>query len=251
MTTGTEPLLAPLETLAAQKEGYDWAAHDALRFDERYWTRQIPLLDGRPRPAALGPDDIGPGEFWPPARSVALPLDGRLLAEAPPMQAFLGELRRIGVGELVWWQGLDLRVDRVHATLAPSTEARPDVDPAGDDVTVIVRGPWVGHMNCGRFYLPVQAADQQSAVYLAGVRTRLSAPHRVLLAGYLQLTAEVTGAHYRELRDLVAAYKHMEIPMPVRQLWLLDTMDDLVLRSEVTKRLPVSGDRAAVPVASD
>ncbi|MEV4759994.1 hypothetical protein AB0J86_33530 [Micromonospora sp. NPDC049559] len=247
---GIQPLLAPLATLAAQGAEYDWAGHDELRLDSRYRTRQLPLLHDRPR-AALGPD-TGPGEYWPPVRSIVVPIDGHLVAADPQMRAFLTELARSAVGKLVWWQGLVLRADRTHATLVPDNQSEPDPDPSSGGssggVMVLVRGPWIGRMNTGRIYLPVQAADRHCATYLAQVRARAGAERRPLLAGYLQLTGAVTGAGYRELRDLVATYQSMAIPMPVRQLWVMDTMDDLVLRSEVTARIPLTANRAPDPM---
>jgi hypothetical protein len=51
---------------------YESRKHDSLRLDERYRTRHLPLLAGRPR-GPLGPDP-GPREYWPPARSLVVPL---------------------------------------------------------------------------------------------------------------------------------------------------------------------------------
>lgn len=236
MTTATAPLLDPLGALAAQDSAYDWAGHDTLHLDDRYRQRQLPLLNDRTRPA-LAPDPA-PGEFWPPVRSTVIPIDSHTLDNDPQMSEFLNALRTTGVGDLVWWRGVDLRADRVHATLIANHDD-PDVPP-GDDVRVIVRGPWIGRFNTGRIYLPVQAADQHSADYLANTRTRAGqTDHRPLLAGYLQFTDDVTGAHYRALRDVVAAYQHrIAVTMPVRELWVMETMDDLVLRSRIAARLP-------------
>ena len=240
MTTAkaTAPLLDPLAALADQNSAYDWAGHDTLHLSDRYRQRQLPLLDERTR---RGPaPDPGPGEFWPPVRSTVVPLDAHTLGNDRQMTGFLDDLRATGLGDLVWWRGLDLRADRIHATLAV-TENDPEVPPGGD-VCVVVRGPWIGRLNAGRIYLPVQAADQQSADHLADIRTRAGqTEHRPLLAGYLQFTDDVGGEHYRALHELIATYQtRIAVAMGVRELWVMETMDDLVLRSRVAARLPVS-----------
>ena len=65
----------------------------------------------------------------------------------------------------------------------------------------------MGRFNTGRIYLPVQAADVASATALAQLRMRTGADHRPLLAGYVQLTGDVTGDAYRQLRDIVATHQ--------------------------------------------
>ncbi|KOG39912.1 hypothetical protein [Streptomyces decoyicus] len=63
----------------------------------------------------------------------------------------------------------------------------------------------------------------------------------------MQLTDDVTGESYRQLRDIVATHQsRIAVRLPLSELWLLDTMDDLVLRSRLAARislipLPASG----------
>jgi hypothetical protein len=201
-----------LTVLAGQE--YEWGEHDSLRLDERYRTRHLPLLTDRPR-GPLGPDP-GPGEFWPPARSLVVPLPD------PRPEPFLSALADSSLAGLVWWRGLELRADRVHATLVHgSDEPRALAAP----IDLIVRGPWIGQMNTGRIYLPVEPADERTALALAA--------ERPLLAGYLQLTADVMGDAYAELRDLVATFQPVRTHVRVHQLHVLETMDDLALRSRI------------------
>ncbi|MEU6326745.1 hypothetical protein ABZ851_05565 [Streptomyces sp. NPDC047049] len=241
MSEEIKPLLDPLASLSRQAAAYDWAANGALTLDRRYRERQLPLLHDRAR-APLGPE-TGAAEYWPPIRSAVIPLDGRRLAADPAVTAFLDDLRHSDVAPLVWWPGLALRADRMHATLAGGLTETPELL-AGPTphIEVIVRGPWVGRFNTGRIYLPVQAADTESATALAHLRTRTGAPHRPLLAGYLQLTDDVTGTPYRQLRDLVTTHQsRIAVRLPLTELWLMDTMDDLVLRSHLTTRIPLFG----------
>lgn len=201
-----------LRGLAGQE--FEWGESDSLRLDERYRTRHLPLLDDRAR-GALGPD-LGPGEFWPPVRSLVVPLPD------PRPEAFLSALAGSGLFGLVWWRGLELRADRVHATLVHGSD-----EPRALDVPIdlMVRGPWIGQFNTGRIYLPVEPADERAA--------RALAVERPLLAGYLQLTADVTGDDYAELRDLVATFQPMRMPVRVHRFQVLETMDDLALRSRI------------------
>ncbi|TDD62653.1 hypothetical protein E1263_02750 [Kribbella antibiotica] len=199
-----------LSRLADQQ--YAWADHDALLLDDRYRTRHLPLLTDRFR-APLGPDP-GPGEYWPPARSLVVPLPD------PRPEPFLSALAASSLANLVWWRGLDLRADRVHATLVHASDQPRTLDAPID---LIVRGPWIGQFNTGRIYLPVEPADEAAALVV----------QQPLLAGYLQLTADVTGIAYTELRDLIATYQPLRLPVRVTHLRVLETMDDLALRSRI------------------
>lgn len=201
-----------LSVLAGQE--YEWGRHDSLRLDERYRARHLPLLSERVR-GPIGPD-CGPGEFWPPARSLVVPLPD------PRPEAFLSALAESGLAGLVWWRGLELRADRVHATLVHGSDEPRALDAPID---LVVRGPWIGQINTGRIYLPVEPADDRAALALAA--------ERPLLAGYLQLTADVTGENYAELRDLVATFQPARMQVRVHRLQVLETMDDLALRSRI------------------
>ena len=208
--------MADVLSVLAEQE-FEWAERDSLRLDERYRVRHLPLLTERDR-GPLGPD-VGPGEFWPPVRSVVLPLPDLRPEE------FLSALAASEVAGLVWWRGLDLRADRVHATLAHGSEELRALDAPID---VVVRGPWVGRFNTGRIYLPVEPADERASLAL-GV-------DRPLLAGYLQLTADVTGDAYLELRELVRTFQPLRMPVRVHGFHVLETMDDLALRSHVVNQ---------------
>ncbi|GAA2394786.1 hypothetical protein Cme02nite_54780 [Catellatospora methionotrophica] len=240
MATTPDPLLDPLAELAAQRAEFDWDGHDVLRLDDRYRRRHLPLLHESPRPP-FADGDLSPGEYWPPIRSAVIPIDDAVLRADTCFTAFLDELRD-AAGPCVWWPGLRLRAELVHTTLAP--ELDPDTRLTGDvlaPVHLIVRGPWLGRLNAGRIYLPVQATDTASARQLTAVRARLGSPPRPMLAGYLQLTGDVHGEQYAALRDLVRRYqRRVQVAVRPPDLWLMDTMDDLVLRSRVVQRLPLS-----------
>jgi hypothetical protein len=143
----------------------------------------------------------------------------------PRPEPFLSALADSGLASLVWWRGLELRADRLHATLVHGSD-----EPRALDVPIdlVVRGPWIGQFNTGRIYLPVEPADEPAALALAA--------DRPLLAGYLQLTADVTGDEYAELRDLVATFQPLRMPVRVDHLQVLETMDDLALRSRIVHR---------------
>ncbi|MEV0284304.1 MULTISPECIES: hypothetical protein [unclassified Kribbella] len=201
-----------LSVLAGQE--FEWGKHEALRLDARYRRRHLPLLrDGVRGP--LGPD-VGPGEFWPPVRSVVVPLPD------PRPEAFLAALADSRLSNLVWWRGLELRADRVHATLVHGSDEPRVLD---GPIDLVVRGPWIGQFNTGRIYLPVEPADERAV--------RALDVERPLLAGYLQLTSDVTGAEYAELRDLVAVFQPARTKVRVDRFLVLETMDDLALRSRV------------------
>jgi hypothetical protein len=62
------------------------------------------------------------------------------------------------------------------------------------------------------------------------------AVERPLLAGYLQLTADVTGDDYAELRDLVATFQPVRMQVRVHRFQVLETMDDLALRARIVNQ---------------
>ncbi|BCK67531.1 hypothetical protein Srufu_014840 [Streptomyces libani subsp. rufus] len=242
MREAITPLLDPLAELSRQAAAYDWAANEALTLDPRYRERQLPLLNNRAR-APLGPE-TGAAEYWPPIRSAVIPIDSLRLAADPGVTAFVDDLRRSDVASLVWWPGLALRADRMHATLVGGLEKGAELPvQLTQRIEVRVRGPWIGRFNTGRIYLPVQAADVESATALAQLRLRTHADHRPLLAGYLQLTDDVTGDSYRQLRDIVATHQSsIAVHLSLSELCLMDTMDDLVLRSHLAARIPLRND---------
>lgn len=240
-------LLDPLSDLRRQRAEYAWESHSSLRLDDRYRTRQLPLLQVRTW-TAVGPESVAPGEFWPPVRSVVVPLPDDILNDQP-MASFLAELRASEVAPLIWFEGLLVRAGRMHATLVPEVSLEgPDQPPHavavqtdGRGLKVVVKGPWVGRFNTGRIYLPVQAADEESAKALAAIRTLWGAEHRPLLAGFLQLRDDVNGRQYAELRHILAKYQtRLAIPVTVTELALMETMDDLVLRSRVVGRISMA-----------
>ncbi|TQK68579.1 MULTISPECIES: hypothetical protein [unclassified Nocardioides] len=219
-------------------DAFPWAERDALTLDERYRTRQLPLLHDRPRPP-LGPRSLGPGEFWPPVRSVVVPLPKSLL-EAPSVRAFLADLAASAAAPAVWFAGIQARADRMHATLAPGVSDVGGVlpDAARRPLDMVVRGPWVGRYNRGRIYLPVEPADAATTAALAALATHVGAPFRPLLAGFVQLRQDVTAAAYDGLRSLVAHHRErLVVPLRVDEVHLTETMDDLVLRSRVVERI--------------
>ncbi|GAA1370848.1 hypothetical protein [Catellatospora chokoriensis] len=238
MTALPHPLLDPLANLDMQGAQFDWDGYDVLRLDDRYRRRHLPLLHEAPRPRLAG-DDLSPAEYWPPIRSAVIPIDDAALRADADVAAFLDDLRA-ALGPAVWWPGLRLRAGLLHTTLAPGLgpeAALPDGPLAA--IHLVVRGPWLGRFNTGRIYLPVQAADAASARQLEAARVRLAAEHRPLLAGYLQLTGDVRGERYAALRGLVRRYQaRIQVPVTPADLWLMDTMDDLVLRSRVARRVP-------------
>ncbi len=74
----------------------------------------------------------------------------------------------------------------------------------------------------------MEPADEPAVLALAA--------EQPLLAGYLQLTADVTGADYAELRDLVTTFQSLRMPVRVHHLQVLETMDDLALRSRIVNQ---------------
>jgi hypothetical protein len=235
----TDPLADPIGFFAAQHGEYDWTREELI-LDDRYRRRQLPLLENRSEPP-WSPDSVQPGEFWPPVRSVVLPIDAVAVGTDPAIGQFVADLRDGPAAGLVWWEGLARRAERLHATVcgAIDSEANPP-DIAGETMLAVVRGPWIGRVNTGRIYLPVEIPDAADRRRLVSVRDHYDVPHRPLLAGYLQLTDDLYGAAFVALRQLILEFQEAaNIPLAVTALTVLETMDDLALRSRVVGTIAI------------
>ena len=233
----------PIQSLDSQGATFAWAEHQSLQLNDRYRSRQLPLIRESPRPP-VGDHDLSPGEFWPPVRSLVLALPDEIMAD-PVLAQFIEELRASAAADAVWFEGLAARAGRLHATVASgvsealttSDNAEGSSDGSSVGVEVVVHGPWVGHWNSGRIYLPVSAADDRSEALIRGARAWCGGGSGALLAGFLQLRRDVSGDGYLQLQRLVQSFQtRVSIKVRVAHLTAMETMDDLVLRSRVLGR---------------
>lgn len=243
MEDDLEHLSNPLRALRRTGAEFGWRDADRLRLNDRYRERQLPLLNEQSRRREeLAESPLRAGEFWPPVRCAVLPLDDAAIQADPVFAQFLADLRGSAAADAIWWRGLRLREDRIHCNLhAEVGDARWD-DELGPGPRLVVRGPWIGRLNNGRIYLPVQVAGEQDQRAFWRVREQVRAPHVPMLAGYFQLTGDLSGDAYRDLRDLVLDYQErIAVPMQADRVWIMDTMDSLVLRSRIHETIRFSG----------
>lgn len=228
----------PLAYLRETGAEFDWQGSDRLEFNERYRQRQLPLLNEHSRRRDdLADREVRLGEFWPPVRCALLPIDEAALSGNAVLSEFLAALRDSAAGACVWWPGLALRQDRVHCNIQPDLASwQVTTDPLNAPLEIVVRGPWIGRLNPGRIYLPVEIPDPCHQQRFAGLRTSLGAAHDPMIAGFLQLAEEVTARKYAELRNLVHEYQDkIRIPVQADRMWVLETMDSLILRSRIAQ----------------
>ncbi len=240
-----DALREPIRSLDRGGSTFDWDSNTSLVLSERYRARQLPLLRAGPRPT-VGPEDLAPGEFWPSVRSAVLPVPDSIMGNRL-LAGFLADLAASSAGSTVWFDGLRARAGRVHATLVSGIDLtgrspeylRQTSTCSSDGVDVVVHGPWIGHWNSGRIYLPLSAADDRSERVIRDARRRWGGQEGVLLAGFLQLERDVTDEAYAALRELISRYREaVRITVHVPELAIMETMDDLVLRSQVVARQP-------------
>ncbi len=175
-------------------------------------------------------------------RSAVLPIDSLVLRRDRTFMSFLDELSSGDLASAIWWEGLALRSDRVHATLAPAIGETAIQAPTGSPIVITVRGPWIGRFNIGRIYLPVEVPHPAARTLLREVRDQLGARHQPLLAGYLQLTRGLEGSRYEHLKAVVREYQsRVAVDITIDHLAVTETMDDLVLRSRVVDRVRLTG----------
>lgn len=187
-------------------------------------------------------ESVRPGEFWPPVRSVVVPIEAAAVSADRGIVEFLAALEDGPAAAMVWWTGIARRSDRLHATVCGAIDHDATIpDMAGETMLAVVRGPWIGRINTGRVYLPVEFPDADDRRRLTELRDHFDVPHRPLLAGYLQLTDDVIGPAYLHLRELIGTYQSaVHVPLAVSALQLMETMDDLALRSRVVDTIPVT-----------
>lgn len=240
MDTTTQQLVDPVGYLTAREETIDWDSTHTLAFNERYRTSQLPLVRAHAsRSTRLAPLTTPvPGQTWPPVRCALFPLHDAQLAGEGQITAFLDDLRDSIVSPYVWWRGLEERRGLVHCNLHPRLDDRAAPAVPSHPLAATVLAPWMGRANPGRIYLPVSLNDPNGRDEVRRMRAESGAPQTPLLAGYVQLTDELDATTTRTLALLLRHHRdRIHIPVTLDRLWIVDTMDSLLLRSRLVEEL--------------
>ncbi|MCA3727085.1 MAG: hypothetical protein INE96_10350 [Phenylobacterium sp.] len=141
------------------------------------------------------------------------------------------------------------RKDRLHATvcnLLHLTHSPDEIEAAIAEIEkqpafdVRIWGPWLGHdRNNGRLYLPFTPERRGGRDALGDIQAAAGVvPTRFYGLGIEQFTDHLSAQEAEELDGVLQRFKDVAIAdVRVRELALIQTHDDLILSSTVTRRI--------------
>lgn len=221
----------------------------SMRLDEAYRLAHLPLV------APSHPDVIARkhGSGYEMGRhratlSLVAPLDPDVLEASAHWRHLIGELRTGPLAGKLAWDILPKRRHRLHATLCGSLTAdRPDDETLAacrgiGPIRVAVRGLFSGNINLGRLYLRLYPEIMAgSPAFHAVQRVFGKAPGSLFLAGMFNLTDHLDVHETGWLARLIATnWQTHYADFVLRDLWLLESTDDLVLDSRIVARVPLT-----------
>jgi hypothetical protein len=228
-----------------------FAAGEGLVMDEAYRLAHLPLVaPDHPRaiPSRAGTHyDRG---RHPRTHSLVLPVPGDALARTQAYRDLEAELRAAPFAPKLAWTILPRRLPILHATLCGSLggERPPRLDPAIlrelaglGPVEVEVRGLFSGNLNVGRLYLRAYPERRAGENLFRRVQCLLGRPETDLyLIGVFNLTADLDAGEAGFLGDLIERWWDRPIlRFAADRLWVLGSMDDLVLDGGVAEVVPL------------
>lgn len=224
-----------------------------LALDETYRLAHLPLVaPHHPRVIAAREGTAYHMGRHAPAFSLALPISARALFASEAYRALEGEIRASAFAAKIAWDLLNMRRDKLHATLCgPLTVARDA--PAGlgahqlqalsrlGQVNVELRGLFSGNVNVGRLYLRVYPERRDGGNVLRHIQRTLGRRETDLyVVGLFNLVDDLNAAESAALDDLIRRWWDRRLlRFAVDHLWLLQAMDDLVLDGGVAATVPL------------
>ncbi len=237
--------LCPDEELGYERSRTRFGAGQGLALDEAYRLAHLPLVaPDHPRviPSLEGrPYCMG---RRPRAYSMVLPVPAGALERSPTFTELLGELRSAPFAPKVAWEILDRRRDKLHATVCGLPSPNLDEDLRREltgigPFAVEIRGLFSGNVNLGRLYLRVYPERPNP---LRRIQRILGCPESdVYLVGLFNLTDDLDPVESDALARLLDRWWDVPIlRLRAESLWLLGSMDDLVLDGAVEETLTLS-----------
>ena len=242
MSGNTSTVGCPLDdTMGYSRNLTDFAEGKALRLDPSYRLAHLPLvnpihIDCIPRVTGK-PYDMGRHGR---VHSLVLPIPQVLLEASPAFQALEAAIQASSFGKKIAWDIVEQRRGRLHATICGSLGEgeNPLVLSALEKtqpLRVQIRGLFSGNVNVGRLYLMVYPEKHAAINDIQVIQAKLGrAVTDLYLVGVYNLTDHLTVQETADLAHLINRW--WDVPLlafEAETLWLMSSMDDLVLDSRV------------------
>lgn len=243
-------LFATDDMLAYQRSRRRFSAGEPLLFDEPYRYAHLPLLAPDHPLAIHAPEglDYRAGRYDATRYSLVVPVPQSGLEASQTFQAVDSALRQASFGAKFRFDVCEKRAPLQHITIAGGFQAA-DIPLIEEKLKVWLRGagafhyrlkgPFVGAKNFGRMYLPAypsMLADQQAFGLLQGAMG--GRPTGFYGLGYYLLDEELSVEETAELQTITDRFTDQTmLEMPVKEVWVLATNDDLALSGRVMSRI--------------
>jgi hypothetical protein len=247
------PLFATDDMLAYRRSRRRFAAGEQLLFDEPYRYAHLPLLAPDHSLSIDAPDglDYRAGRYDATRYSLVVPVSQSGLAASQTFQSVDHALRAASFAPKIRFDICEKRARLQHITISGGFQAA-DIPVIEEKLKVWLRGagalhyrlngPFVGAKNFGRMYFPAYPSvleDQQAFGLLQGALG--NRPTGFYGLGYYSLDEELSADETAELQTITDRFAdQMILDMPVKELWLLATNDDLALSGRVMSRIACS-----------
>jgi hypothetical protein len=223
---------------------------EAFRLDDAYRLAHLPLANpSHPDVIAHAPGKSYAMGLHPRVHSLVLPVSSADLAGSAVFRQLEDEIRASILAPKIAWDIVKLRQDKLHATIAGSLgagEACPVLPPdalAGlarlGPLRVQLRGLFSGNVNKGRLYLKAypEKRDGQSVFHL--IQKLLGRPATDLfVVGLYNLIDHLEPEEATVLAQIIERWWQVDfLEIMVRELWLLSSLDDLVLDSRIENHI--------------
>jgi hypothetical protein len=236
--------------LAYDRSRTVFKAGDGLRLDETYRLAHLPLVNPRhPDVIASVPGKAYQRGLHQRIHSLVLPVPMETLRSSPKLCALDAEIRSSSFAPKIAWDVMERRQDKLHATIAGSLgegDARPLIAATALEalralgpVAVRIGGLFSGNVNLGRLYLKAYPEKRGGENLFHRMQDILGRKRTDLyVVGLYNLTDHLTAHEAGVLADVVQRWWREELLVfNTEALWLMSSVDDLVLDSRIESEL--------------
>jgi hypothetical protein len=244
--------MAPITYTPRERLAYDRlltppAPGKPFLMDESYRLAHLPLVNpAHPGVIASAPAKDYLNGVHGRVHSLVAPVPDAALAASPAFRILTEQLRSASFAPKIAWDVAARRAGKLHATLCGSLGAG-ETPPALDTAALASVGPFrlrlaalfSGDVNRGRLYLEAHPEERGGVNMVHRIQAALGRPATDLyVVGLHNLTDDLTTAEAAELTALIKGWRGRAIAeIRIAELWLLSSLDDLVLDSRIEQRI--------------
>jgi hypothetical protein len=245
-----EAVFVPRARLAYDRLLAPPAPGQPFLMDDGYRLRHLPLVaPAHPRAIVSAPGEDYLNGRHRRVHSLVAPIPDAALAASPAFAELAGALRGASFADKIAWDVAAQRAGKLHATLAGALaagETPPELDAAAlaavGPFRLRLEGLFTGNVNRGRLYLEAHPEERAGENVVHLLQRALGRPTTDLyVVGLHNLTDDLDAAEAADLAALIAAWRGRAVAeIVVDALWLLSSLDDLVLESRVERLISLS-----------